>query len=156
MRVLLCFVRLAAPALAVASGLATPGAAQGRNAEDTRTIDNYRLTMPMVRRVLPATYALGAESCKTSRESDVYSLSLAQLTRTLEGCTPVMKSLREAGVRPREAALLYAALLRVSEQVARHGGKASALPAGVVRDNALLLEQNDREIRQLTETGGKS
>ena len=51
---------------------------------------------------------------------------------------------------------MFAALLNVSQQVARRGGKASALPPGVVRDNAVLLEQHDPEIRKLLETGGKS
>ena len=32
----------------------------------------------------------------------------------------------------------------------------SALPPGVMRDNALLLEQNDPEIRKLTNPGGQS
>jgi hypothetical protein len=36
------------------------------------------------------------------------------------------------------------------------GGKASALPLGVVRDNALLLEQDDPEIRKLTKLGAES
>jgi hypothetical protein len=33
---------------------------------------------------------------------------------------------------------------------------ASALPPGVARDNALMLEQNDPEIRKLTKTGAES
>ncbi len=78
------------------------------------------------------------------------------MTRTLEACSPLAQSLRRVGVPPREAALVFAALLNVSQQVARRGGKASALPPGVVRDNAVLLEQNDPEIRKLLETGGKS
>jgi hypothetical protein len=143
-------------ALAAAPGLAASGAAQGRSPEDTRTIASYRLTMSMLRKVVPAMYAPGGDSCKKPRQSDVSSLSLAQMTRTLETCSPVLTSLKQAGVRPREAALLYAALLNVSQEVARRGGSAEALPPGVVRDNALLLEQNDPEIRKLTETGGQS
>jgi hypothetical protein len=143
-------------ALAAAPGLAPPGAAQGRSAEDTEAIESYRLTMPMLRKVLPTMYAPGARRCEQRPRRDPMTLSLAEMTRTLEACSPVAKSLHEAGVRPREAAILYASLLNVSQQVARRGGKASALPPGVVRDNALLLEQNDPEIRKLTETGGQS
>lgn len=143
-------------ALAAAPGLAGLGAAQGRNAKDTGTIANYRLTMPMLRKVLPATHAPGTERCEQRRHRDPASLSLAEMTRTLEACSAVVKSLRQAGVQPREAAILYAALLNVSHEVARRGGKASGLPPGVVRDNALLLEQNDPEIRMLTKTGGQS
>jgi hypothetical protein len=143
-------------ALAAAPGLAAPGAAQGRSAEDTRAIERYRLTMPMLRKVLPTMYAPGARRCEQRPQRDPMTLSLAEMTRTLEACSPVAKSLREAGVQPRDAAILYAALLNVSRQVALRGGKASALPPGAVRDNALLLEQNDAEVRKLTETGGQS
>jgi hypothetical protein len=142
--------------LVAASVLTSVAAAQGRSAEDTRTITGYRLTMPMLRKVLPAMYAPGARSCEPSRRSDPALLSLAQMTRKLESCSPVAKSLERVGVQPREAAVIYAALLNVSQQVARRGGKASELPPGVVRDNALLLEQNDPEIRKLIATGGQS
>jgi hypothetical protein len=39
----------------------------------------------------------------------------------------------------------------MSRQVALRNGKGSELAPGVVRDNALLLEKNDPEIRKLTE-----
>ena len=143
-------------ALAAAPNLAATGAAQGRSAEDTRAIESYRITMPMLRRVLPTMYAPGARHCEQRPHRDPMTLSLTEMTRTLEACSPVAKSLREAGVPPRDAAILYAALLNVSRQVALRGGTASTLPPGAVRDNALLLEQNDAEIRKLTETGGQS
>lgn len=143
-------------ALAAAPNLAAPGAAQGRSAEDTRAIESYRVTMPMLRKVLPAMSALGTVRCEERRPSDPHSLSLAEMTRKLDTCSPVVKSLREAGVQPREAAIVYAALLNVSREVALRGGNASTLPPGVVRDNALLLEQHDPEIRKLTRTGGQS
>ena len=151
-------IRAAALALAFAAApvVASPSAAQGRSAEDTRTIESYRVTMPMLRKVLPAMYAPGAQRCEQPPHRDPMSLSLAEMTRTLEACSPVLTSLREAAVRPRDAAILYAALLNVSRHVALQGGKASALPPGVVRDNALLLEQHDSEIRQLTKAGGQS
>lgn len=78
------------------------------------------------------------------------------MTRKLEACPPLAKSLRGAGVEPREAAILFAALLNVSREVALRSGKVAELPPGVVPDNALLLEQNDPEIRKLTKTGGQS
>lgn len=142
-------VLLAAPVMTSA------GAAQGRSAEDTRTIEGYLLTMPMLRKALPAMYQPGARSCQPSRRSDPATQSLAQMTRTLEACSAVAESLERAGVQPHEAAVVFAALLNVSQQVARRGGKASALPPGVVRDNALLLEQHDPEFRKLLETGGQ-
>lgn len=143
-------------AFAAVPGLGSPVAAQARSAEDTRTIDTYRLTMPILRKVLPAMHAPGAQTCEKRRDRDPSSLSLAQMTATLERCTPVTRSLREAGVQTRDAAIAYAVLLHVSRQVALRGGKATALPPGVVRDNALLLEQNDSEIRKLTKPGAQS
>ena len=71
-------------------------------------------------------------------------------------CAPVMRALDRAGVPPREAAIVFASLLRTGQQVAVRGGKASALPAGVLRDNALLLEQNDPELRKLSNPGADS
>jgi hypothetical protein len=112
--------------------------------------------MPILRKVLPAMHAPGAQSCDKPRDRDPSSLSLAQLAATLERCAPVTRSLWQAGVQPRDAAIVYAALLHVSRQVALRGGKATALPPGVVRDNALLLEENDSEIRKLTKPGAQS
>lgn len=151
-------IRVAALALAFATAPAVTSlsAAQDRSAEDTRTIESYRVTMPILRKVLPALYAPGAQRCEQRPRRDPMSLSLAEMTRTLEACAPVLSSLREAAVLPRDAAILYAALLHVSRQVALRGGQATALPPGVMRDNALLLEQNDSEIRKLTKAGGQS
>lgn len=158
MRLSRCSRRAVAVALAFAAapGLASSVTAQARSAEDARTIDSYRLTMPMLRKVLPALHAAGAQNCEKPRERDPSSLSLAQVTATLERCAPLTRSLRQAGVQPRDAAIVYAALLHVSRQVALRGGKATALPPGVVQDNALLLEQNDSEIRKLTKPGAQS
>jgi len=82
-------------------------------------------------------------------------MALADMTRKLEACSPVVESLRQAGVKARDAALLYAALLHTSRELGRHGGQASGLPPGVARQNALLLERNEAEIRKLTMTGGQ-
>ena len=143
-------------ALAGAPALTAPGAAQGRSAEDTRAIEGYRLTMPMLRKVLPAMHALGTLRCEERRHTDPQLLGLAQMTHRLEACSPVAESLRQAGVKASDAALVYAALLHVSRERGRRDGLTSRLPPGVVRDNALLLEQNDPEIRKLTTTGGQS
>jgi hypothetical protein len=142
--------------LAATAGLASPGAAQGRSAEDTKAIEEYRLTMPMLRKVLPAMFALGSQPCEKRRDTDPYSLGLAEMTRRLEACSPVVESLGQAGVKAGDAALLYAALLHVGRELGRRGGQASGLPPGVLRDNARLLEQNEPEIRKLTQTGGQS
>lgn len=112
--------------------------------------------MPMLRNVLPALHAPGAQSCPGASGRDPHALGIAEMVQSLERCAPVVQSLKRAGVPARDAAIVLASLLRTSQQVAMQGGKASALPPGVVRDNALLLEQNDREIRKLTRTGAQS
>jgi hypothetical protein len=86
--------------LAAAPCLAAPGVAQGRSAEDIKAIESYRLTMPMLRKVLPTMYAPGARRCEQRPHRDSMTLSLTEMTRTLEACSPVAKSLREAGVEP--------------------------------------------------------
>jgi hypothetical protein len=151
-------LRVAALALVLAAppGLAARAAAQGRSAEDTTTIDSYRLTMPVLRKVLPALYAPGAQSCARAKDTDPNTLSIAEMTGSLERCAPVMQSLKRAGVPARDAAIAFASLLRTGQQVAMRGGNASALPPGVLRDNVLLLEQNDPELRRLTKNGAQS
>jgi hypothetical protein len=143
--------------LVAASGICSPSLAQGRSAEDTRTIDSYRLTMPMLRKVLPAVYAPGAERCERQQERrDVATLSLAEMARTLERCAPVMQKLRQIGVPARDAALVLASLHSTGQAVARRSGNVRAVPPGSLRDNALLLEANDAELRRLINEGDQS
>jgi hypothetical protein len=78
------------------------------------------------------------------------------MVRMLERCAPVVQALRKAGVPARDGAIVFASLLRTAKEVALHAGDASAVAAGVLRDNALLLERNDPEIRRLTRTGASS
>ena len=149
-RVVIAFGLVAIPLLS------SPCAAQGRSAEDSKAIEEYRITMPMLRKTLPAMSALGTVRCEERRRTDSHSLGLAEMTRKLEACSPVMQSLRQAGVKAGDAALLYAALLHTARELGRRGGQSTALPPGVTRDTAVLLEQNDAEIRKLTKTGGQS
>ncbi len=152
------FRRIVGLALAItaAQGALVPLTAQGRGAEDTRSVDGYRLTMPTLRKVLPALHTEGAGSCERQKGRDPHTLTIAEMTRSLERCPSVLQALERAGVTPREAAIALASLLRTGQQVALRRGKASALPPGALRDNALLLEQNEPEIRQLTKTGAHS
>ena len=140
-------------ALLAAHGIAPPLAAQGRSAEETKAIDGYRLTMRVLRKVLPALYAPGGVPCERRKDRDPHTLSLAEMTHSLERCAPVLKALGRAGVPPREAALVFASLLRTGQQTAMRGGNARALPPGALRDNALLLEQNEAELGRLTKAG---
>ena len=131
-------------------------AAQGRSAEDTRIIDGYRLTMPVLRKVLPALSAPGAQNCPRDGSRDPHTMSIADMVRMLERCAPVVDALKRAGVPTRDGVIVFAALLRTAKEVALQSGNASAIAPGVLRDNALLVERNDPEIKRLTKTGGPS
>jgi len=131
-------------------------AAQGRSAEDTRIIDGYRLTMPVLRKVLPALNAPGAQNCPRDGTRDPHTMSIADMVRMLERCSPVVDALRRAGVPTRDGVIVFASLLRTAKEVALQSGNATAIAPGVLRDNALLVERNDPEIRRLTKTGGPS
>jgi hypothetical protein len=143
------FARALGLALLASSLLASGATAQGRSPADARIIDGYRLTMPMLRKVLPALYAPGAQSCPRERR-DPRTLSLAEMAQMVDRCAPMVQALRRAGVPSREAALVMASLYRTAEAVAIRRGEASAVDPGPLRDNALLLQQNDPEIKRLT------
>jgi hypothetical protein len=53
-------------------------------------------------------------------------------------------------VPSREAALVLASIYRTAEAVAIRRGDANAVDQGPLRDNALLMQQNDAEIKRLT------
>lgn len=123
--------------------------AQGRSPADARLVESHRLTMPMLRKVLPALAAPGAASCARDPR-DPRQLPLADMAQMLERCAPTAQALRRAGVPSREAALVMASLYRTAEAVALRSGDVNAVNAGPLRDNALLMQQNDAEIRRLT------
>jgi hypothetical protein len=129
--------------------LAPSAAAQDRSAGDTKIIESYRLTMPVLRKVLPALYSPGAESCPRDRR-DPRALGIAEMAQMIERCPPMSQALRRAGVPSREAAIVMGSLYRTAEAVAIRRGDASAVDQGPLRDNALLLERNDPEIKRLT------
>ena len=143
------FARALGLALLATSLLTSGAGAQGRSPADARIIDGYRLTMPMLRKVLPALYAPGAESCPRDRR-DPRTLGLAEMAQMVDRCAPMVQALRRAGVPSREAALVMASLYRTAEAVAIRRGDASAVDPGPLRDNALLMQQNDSEIKRLT------
>lgn len=129
--------------------MAPAAAAQGRSPADTRLVESHRLTMPMLRKVLPALYAPGAQSCPRDTR-DPRTLSLAEMTQMIDRCAPMAQALRRAGVPSREAALVMASIYRTAEAVAIRRGDANAVDQGPLRDNALLMQQNDAEIKRLT------
>ena len=137
--------------LLLATSIFAPAASgQARSAADARIIDTYRLTMPVLRKVLPALYAPGAERCPRDRSRDPHKMSIADMVAMLERCPPVVQALRRAGISVRDGAIVFGSMLLTAKEAALRGGKASDIGPGVLRDNALLLERNDPEIRRLT------
>ena len=139
--------------LAISQGATARLAAQ-RSAEDSRIIDGYRLTMSVLQRVLPALQA-APPSCRPREQRDPHTLSIAEMTRTLEQCGPVMQVLQKEGVSARDAAIVSASMLSTAKAMSVHDGKASAVPAGPLHDNAVPLETNDAELRRITSDGGQ-
>ena len=145
-----CRLALASGLALIISSIAVPAAfAQGRSPADTRIVESYRLTMPMLRKVMPALYSPGAESCPRDRR-DPRTLSLAEMAQMIDRCVPMTQALRRAGVPSREAALVMASIYRTAEAVAIRRGDANAVDQGPLRDNALLMQQNDAELKRLT------
>jgi hypothetical protein len=130
------------------SMLAPNAAAQGRSPADTKIIEGYQLTMPMLRKVLPALSAPGAPSCPRDQR-DPRALSIAEMAQMIERCPPMVQALRRAGVPSREAAIVTASLYRTAEAVALRNGDARAVAPGPLRDNALLMQRNDAELKRL-------
>ena len=145
-----CCLALALGLALIISSIPVPAAfAQGRSPADTRIVESYRLTMPMLRKVMPALYAPGAESCPRDRR-DPRTLSLAEMAQMIDRCAPMTQALRRAGVPAREAALVMASIYRTAEAVAIRRGDVNAVDQGPLRDNALLMQQNDAELKRLT------
>ncbi|HUF35343.1 MAG TPA: hypothetical protein VMN37_05290 [Gemmatimonadales bacterium] len=119
----------------------------------------YRLTLAELRKVMPAVGTLGQERCEKREETrDPYSLTLAEMTASLERCEPIRAALAKAGVSSKEAAAVLGAFMYASrriteEESARAMGKqAPALPAGPLKDNVALIRQHEAELRRLTQS----
>ena len=136
-------------ALLPSTMLAPSAEAQGRSAADTKIVENYRLTMPVLRKVLPALSAAGAKSCPRDSR-DPRSLSLAEMAQMIDRCAATAEALRRAGVPSRDAAIVLASLYRTAEAVAIRRGDVNAVDQGPLRDNAILMQQHDAEIKRLT------
>ena len=118
---------------------------------------DYRLTMPVLRKALPALYAAGKERCTERQRSpqEIAEMTVAQMEAELDGCAPVQRAAAAQGVTTRELAQVSKALLQVGHRMAEEesakatGGTAAPLPPGALRDNVATVRQNEAELGRL-------
>ena len=114
--------RIAAKALAclALSGLpvaACDAGAQRQPSASSTEAEDYRLTMPTLRRALPVLYAAEAENeCRRPGEEgrDVRAMSIAEMEQRLEGCPPIRRGAAARGISLRELALVFNEIGRAS------------------------------------------
>jgi hypothetical protein len=141
--------QLALPALVLA---ACDAVAQRQNV----SVDEYRLSMPMLRKVLPVLYAPRMDTCPRRAPREVAAMSVAEMQEQIEHCAPVQRAAAAHGVTTREVALVSKALMQVGIRMAEEesakatGGTPAPLPPGVLRDNVALVRQNEAELGRLT------
>jgi hypothetical protein len=157
-------IRIAAKALACLALSSLPLAAcdagaQRQSSAVSREGEDYRLTMPTLRKALPVLYTAGAEEeCRQPGEEDrdVRSMSLAQMEQRLAGCPPIQRGASAQGISLQELALVFKAIMLTSYRMAQEesakatGGTAPPLPPGALRDNVALWRDNEPEIARLS------
>lgn len=124
---------------------------------------DYTLTMPTLRKLLPALHVADAgarcEALEGGDGRDAFSMSVAELTTAFESCGPVTRALRQAGLTTSEAATAFSSMLEAMMWRARHAdasGQEPAPPEGVLGKNVELLRQNEAEIEELSRGSGSS
>lgn len=162
-------------ALMVIAACALPGSAaraQGRGPDDARTLAGYRLTMPIVRKVLgamreadtdPEMRQIKQRWAASGARPDYTTMSLAQLAAQYDAMPPAKRALARAGVSSREAATVYTALMRAISYTSQEdaanaraiGARPPApLPPGAAASNVALVRQNQAELERLGRAGG--
>jgi hypothetical protein len=139
----------------VAAQRTRPTAANDGRAE----AESYRLTMPVLRRVLPVLHAPGVTTeCPRQGGAfrDVDAMPVTEMQAVLDRCAPVRRAAAAHGVSTREVALAAKALMRAGRRITEEesakvsGGTPAPLSAGALRDNVLLVRQNEAEIGRLS------
>ena len=157
-------VRIAVKAIACLALSVLPLAARdaGAQREPSATSmegEDYRLTMPTLRKALPVLYVLEAEQeCRRPGEEarDVMAMSITEMEQRLEGCPPLRRGAAAQGISLRELAQVFKAIMLISYRMAQEeGAKATgrtvpALPPGALHDNVALWRQNEAEIGRLS------
>jgi hypothetical protein len=114
--------------------------------------------MPTLRKVLPALYHPDGLACEKGENDtlDPATMPLDDIIARLERCAPMRDAVVKSGVSTREAALTLAALTRASrrwtdeESAKALGGQAQPLAPGPLKDNLMLIRENEAELGRLT------
>lgn len=155
-RVVGALVALALPALPLA---ACDANAQRQQQPTSTEGDDYRLTMPVLRKALPVLYAPEAKKECAEQESelrDVRAMGVGQMEKLLDQCPPAKRGAAEAGISTRELAQVWKALtlaiyrMAEEENAKVRGGTATPLPPGALRDNVALFRQNEAELARFS------
>ena len=125
--------------------------------KESGAASDYRLTMPVLRKAIPALYAGGKARCTQRQRSpqEIAAMTVAQMEVELQGCAPVQRAAAAQGVTTRELAQVSKALLQAGHRMAEEesakatGGTAAPLPSGALRDNVALVRQNEAELGRL-------
>lgn len=150
--------------LIVAGALACGGEAQESQAEETLDARSssagepeFRLTMPVVRKVVPVLSAVGEQAeaeCPEVRES--YRKGATELAKAFDRCKPVEERLDAAGLSSHESAGVTLALMRAfwhlgTEEAAAEAGQDPPPPPSseIARANLELVRANRAEIEDL-------
>jgi hypothetical protein len=121
--------------------------------------DNYRLSLPVLRKALPILYLPEAKTACDQHEAeyrDVRSMTVARMQELLDQCAPLKRAAAAQGLTTHELALVSKALTLAAYRMADEesaklsDGNAAPLPAGALHDNVALLRANDAELRKLT------
>jgi hypothetical protein len=146
--------------------LAFPGLLAACNADAQRQpaaasaeVDDYRLTMPTLRKALPVLYAPEAQGkCHRPGEeaSEVAAMSLTEMEKRLEACPVIRSGAAAQSISIRELALVTKAMMLASyrwaqEESAEAAGRtAPPLPHGALADNVAVMRQNEAELARLS------
>ena len=122
-------------------------------------VEDYRLTMPVLRKALPVLYAPEAQGkCRRPGEemSEVAAMSITEMETRLEACEVIRGGAAAQGISLRELALVSKAIMLASYRMAQEesakatGRTAPPLPPGALADNVAVMRQHEAELARLS------
>jgi hypothetical protein len=139
-----------------------PAVAQTGQPSGPPGAESYRLTLKALRAVIPAVQGPGASQCEKPEEKrDPYTMTLGEMTATLDRCPPIRAELAKAGVSSKDAASVLGAFMYAGRRITQEesaiamGQQAPPLPAGPLKDNVTLIRQNEAELRRISQSSGR-